>query len=89
VYLTGVQEVMGKLDYHLEQLEIRLEQLKSTPTSKYEEYEWSERLRVVQQAIDVISTYLDFYNEVTIMIEDYIKGETKDAANLFKEIFGI
>lgn len=89
VYLTGVQEVMGKMDSHLEQLETRLEQLKSASFSKLEEYEWSERLRVIQQAIDVISTYLDFYNEVTIMVEDYIKGETKDAANLFKEIFGI
>lgn len=89
VYLTGVQEVMGKMDSHLEQLETRLEQLKSAGFGKYEEYEWSERLRVIQQAIDAISTYLDFYNEVTIMVEDYIKGETKDAANLFKEIFGI
>jgi hypothetical protein len=70
-------------------LETRLEQLKGAGFGKYEEYEWSERLRVIQQAIDVISTYLDFYNEVTIMVEDYIKGETKDAANLFKEIFGI
>lgn len=89
VYLTGVQEVMGKMDSHLEQLEIRLEQLKLSSFSKLEEYEWGERLRVVQQAIDVISTYLDFYNEATIMVEDYIKGETKDAANLFKDIFGI
>lgn len=89
VYLTGVQEVMDKMDSHLEQMENRLEQLKHTPINKLEEYEWSERLRVIQQAIDVIVAYLDFYNEVTIMVEDYIKGETKDAANIFKEIFGI
>ena len=33
VYLTGVQEVMGKMDSHLEQLETRLEQLKSASFS--------------------------------------------------------
>lgn len=89
VYLTGVQEVMSKMDSHLEQLETRLEQLKRSSFSKLEEYEWSERLRVIQQAIDVIVTYLDFYNEVTIMVEEHIKGETKDAVNIFKDIFGI
>lgn len=89
VYLTGVREVMSTMDSHLEQMETRLEQLKNVQIGKSVEYEWSERLRVISQAIDVIVTYLDFYNEVITMVEDHTKTETKDAANIFKDIFGI
>ena len=89
VYLTGVREVMNTMDSHLEQMETRLEQLKNAGTGKLVEYEWSERLRVINQAIDVIVTYLDFYNEVITMVEEHTKIETKDAANIFKDIFGI